>query len=556
MDSYWHSRQTLADAAMEKDERALSLRVHNAYESELRRLNREIAEYYQRYGENGVLEYRRLMETMDPKDRELLIRDCDEFLRQHPDMQSIVDVRKSIYQLNRLEGLQASARLHLYQATGDVVQRIDNHIMRQSLRGANTAAEAMGFGRSFYSMDSDAVRRFVDTVWMGNTSYSQRIWDNTETLASYVAQDMSKALARGDSYQRIAKALEKRFVDVPQSSLMRLVYTEGTYVSRMAQVEELKREGFDSYTIEVVHDERACEECEGVNGSTFRFEDMQVGVNFPPLHPYCRCQIAPAVDDWDAWQQKQEEGEGKKVEGIRDLFARKRINKKEAVYTKLEAEHKKLLNKRLKRSNKTARNLYFKNEHRFLAPDYLDTYEAYYDPVSNKVGIDLRLFDDGKREAGDTWFHEFGHNIDYLYGSGDGPFSYLYEDGAFRKALSSDANKAIQSLRQTLINEGIAPEDLEDMVEFRMFEQLAGLSDAEAHAVSDMFDAATKGVIKGIWGHPYGYWDEDGENQSTEGFAEMFAGVTGSDISLSKIKEYFPQAFEVFLKMIEEMGGM
>ena len=307
MDSYWHKRQTLADAAMEKDERALSVRVHNAYESELRRLNREIAEYYQRYGENGVLEYRRLMETMDAKDRELLIRDCDEFLRQHPDMHSIVDVRKSIYQLNRLEGLQASARLHLYQATGDVVQRIDNHIVRQSLRGANTAAEAMGFGRSFYSMDSDAVRRFVDTVWTGNTSYSQRIWDNTETLASYVAQDMSKALARGDSYQRIAKALEKRFVDVPQSSLMRLVYTEGTYVSRMAQVEELKREGFDSYTIEVVHDERACEECEGVNGSTFRFEDMQVGVNFPPLHPYCRCQIAPAVDDWDAWQQKQEE---------------------------------------------------------------------------------------------------------------------------------------------------------------------------------------------------------------------------------------------------------
>lgn len=313
MDSYWHSRQTLADAAMEKDERALSIRVHNAYESELRRLNREIAEYYQRYGENGVLEYRRLMETMDPKDRELLIRDCDEFLRQHPDMQSIVDVRKSIYQLNRLEGLQASARLHLYQATGDVVQRIDNHIVRQSLRGANTAAEAMGFGRSFYSMDSDAVRRFVDTVWTGNTSYSQRIWDNTETLASYVAQDMSKALARGDSFQRIAKALEKRFVDVPQSSLMRLVYTEGTYVSRMAQVEELKREGFDSYTIEVVHDERACEECEGVNGSTFRFEDMQVGVNFPPLHPYCRCQIAPAVDDWDAWQQKQEELARQKV---------------------------------------------------------------------------------------------------------------------------------------------------------------------------------------------------------------------------------------------------
>ena len=236
MSTYWQRRQNMADAAMERDERALSKRVEQAYTRELKGLEREISSYYQRYGEDNFIAYRHLMETMDPVDRDLLIRDCDKFLTAHPDMQSIVDVRKSIYKLNRLEGLQASARLPLYQATGAVAQRIDNPIMRQSLRGANTAAEAMGFGRAFYNIDSDLVRRFVDTVWTGSASYSQRIWDNTETLASYVAQDMSKALARGDSYQRIAKALEKRFVDVPQSSLMRLVYTEGTYVSRMAQV--------------------------------------------------------------------------------------------------------------------------------------------------------------------------------------------------------------------------------------------------------------------------------------------------------------------------------
>lgn len=307
MSTYWQRRQNMADAAMERDERALSKRVEQAYTRELKGLEREIASYYQRYGEDNVIAYRRLMETMDPVDRDLLIRDCDKFLRQYPDMQSIVDVRKSIYQLNRLEGLQASAWVHFYNVTFEVSGYVDKHLLEQSLRGANTAAEAMGFGRSFYSMDSDAVRRFVDTVWTGSASYSQRIWDNTETLASYVAQDMAKAFARGDSYQRIAKALEKRFVDVPQSSLMRLVYTEGTYVSRMAQVEELKREGFDSYTIEVVHDGRTCEQCHSVEGKTFRFEDMQVGVNFPPIHPYCRCQIAPAVDDWDAWQQKQDE---------------------------------------------------------------------------------------------------------------------------------------------------------------------------------------------------------------------------------------------------------
>ena len=94
MSTYWQRRQNMADAAMERDERVLSKRVEQAYTRELKGLEREIASYYQRYGEDNVIAYRRLMETMDPVDRELLIRDCDKFLRQHPDMQSMVDVRK------------------------------------------------------------------------------------------------------------------------------------------------------------------------------------------------------------------------------------------------------------------------------------------------------------------------------------------------------------------------------------------------------------------------------------------------------------------------------
>lgn len=303
--SYWSERQRIADAAMERDERLLSERVRRVYERELKDLDRQVADYYKRYGEDNVIAYRYLMEMLDQADRDLLIRDCDKFLVTHPEMTSIVDVRKSIYKLNRLEGLQASARLRLYSATDEISGAVTDHLAKQALRGANTAAQAMGFGKSFYKLDPDFIRRFVDTPWTGGARYSQRIWDNADTLAAYVGQDMAKAFARGDSYERIAKALSKRFVDVPQSSLMRLVYTEGTYTSRAAQAEELKREGFDEYTVEVVHDGHTCEECHGVEGKTFRFDDVEPGVNFPPLHPYCRCQIAPAVSDWDAWEAKQ-----------------------------------------------------------------------------------------------------------------------------------------------------------------------------------------------------------------------------------------------------------
>lgn len=120
---------------------------------------------------------------------------------------------------------------------------------------------------------------------------------------------MAKALARGVSYEQMTSELHKRFIDVSEANIMRLVQTEGTYVARAAQAAELKCEGFDSYYINPVGDERTCEVCEDVgkhsHDEVYRFDDAVVGQNFPPLHPRCRCQIALAVSDWDAWQKQQ-----------------------------------------------------------------------------------------------------------------------------------------------------------------------------------------------------------------------------------------------------------
>lgn len=305
MATYWERRIARADAAMESDERAIARRVSRAYETEMADLSKEIASYYERYGQDGVLRYRTMLEAMDEADRDLLMRDCDAWATAHPDHAGMVAVRKSIYKLDRLEGLQASARLHLARATAQATDGLGEHLVRQAMRGANAVAETMGFGRAFHTMDDDTIRRFVGTPWNAGESYSQRVWNNADKVAAYVQDDMAKALARGESYRRLADAVSKRFVGVSESSVMRLVYTEGTYVSRQAQLAELAREGFEEYRIEPIGDERTCSECSGLTGKAFRVEDAMPGVNLPPIHPNCRCQIAPAVDDWDAWVRQQ-----------------------------------------------------------------------------------------------------------------------------------------------------------------------------------------------------------------------------------------------------------
>ena len=166
-------------------------------------------------------------------------------------------------------------------------------------------AEAMGYGKGFHALDDDTIRRFVNTRWASGKSYSEAIWGDSERVAAWVQDDMAKALARGESWRRLCDELSRRFVDVSERDVMRLVVTEGTYVSRQAQLAELAREGFAEYRVEPVGDERTCEVCSALVGKAFPVDGARVGATLPPIHPRCRCQIAPAVDDWDAWVRDQ-----------------------------------------------------------------------------------------------------------------------------------------------------------------------------------------------------------------------------------------------------------
>ena len=116
---------------------------------------------------------------------------------------------------------------------------------------------------------------------------------------------MAKALARGDGYDKMRGEIAKRFVGQSVSNIMRVVQTEGTYVSRQAQGEEMRRAGFDPYHIDSLDDRRTCPTCRAISKRShrepFRFEDARPGENYPPLHPRCRCEVNPAVDSWAEW---------------------------------------------------------------------------------------------------------------------------------------------------------------------------------------------------------------------------------------------------------------
>lgn len=314
--NYWDKRQQQLNSQLEKDETMLKKRLSSFYDSECRKLEKEIASYYQQYGEDNIIQYRSLMGALSEGDKRLLIERMGAFAEKYPEYEDLIPIRESIYKLNRLEGLQTSIRMQQLEIGAVNNQALRAHLEKQALRSANSIAELLGFGKNFYFVNSDIVKAAVGVAWSNGKNFSQRIWGNAEKLADYLCTDVAQAIARGDSYDRIARRMKKRFGDVSRNDMYRLIYTEGTFVINEADARGFEAD-FDQYQIYTIGDKKVCSICKGLEPKTFNFKDRQPGVNFPPLHAWCRCKHAPAVTNWDAWmedyERKHTNGQAEKV---------------------------------------------------------------------------------------------------------------------------------------------------------------------------------------------------------------------------------------------------
>lgn len=298
--SYWTDRQEQLKQSAEKSEAALKKRLEKFYDAEFKRLNKEIAAYYQTYGYDNVIEYRRLLQSLSDEDRTLLMERMDDFAEKYPQYANLMPVRESIYKLDRLQGLQYSVFMTEAEIAGYTNEQIEEYLRRLSQQGLNYGMETLGFGKNFYSINDDIVRQFVGVPWCNGENFSARIWNDTKKLAQYLNQDLAQGFARGDSYDKLVRNLRQRFGRVNRKDAYRLIYTEGTFVMAESTMQPFK-EDFTKYRTSPVLDGKTCSICRNMRHEVFEISERQPGVNFPPFHPWCRDSWEIVVDDWDAW---------------------------------------------------------------------------------------------------------------------------------------------------------------------------------------------------------------------------------------------------------------
>jgi SPP1 gp7 family putative phage head morphogenesis protein len=295
---YWHDRKVQYDASLAKDEKRLYSKLAAYYEKEAARLDKEIAAYYTKYSVNGVLSYRNLLETLPDADKRLLIEQLDEFVKKYPDYADLVPVRESIYKLNRLEGLRQSIAMQQLHMGAYEQQQALSFFQRQALRYANGAASFLGLGSGFYRLDSDVIRASVGNKWCDGKDFSERIWNNRTKLGNALHTQFVNGVIRGDDYHQLARQLREKFTQVSQKNAERLTFTEDTYLSNEAAMQVFEREAsVTEYEYICTGDAETCDICRGLSGERFKIAERVPGLNFPPMHPWCRCFFDPVIPE-------------------------------------------------------------------------------------------------------------------------------------------------------------------------------------------------------------------------------------------------------------------
>lgn len=190
----------------------------------------------------------------------------------------------------------------------------------------------------------------------------------------------------------------------------------------------------------------------------------------------------------------------------------------------------------------------------------------HFHPGKNRVfmNIDKDITGDKHKDPGDTFFHEFGHQIDYLKTKTMNLGRYTEYSTELGKMIYEEVQEQIKAQpdKRVTVKRALLKQQL--MKDTQENEKSMG-------SISDLYGGATKNKLRVRMGHKDAYWEPpkiryvkrtDVEKEQyrqmmlgAEGFAEMFSAEVRQSDEIEKFKKYLPKSYEKFKSMLIDLGG-
>ncbi len=154
-----------------------------------------------------------------------------------------------------------------------------------NLKTANVVSGGFISGK----LDKKALTAIINYKW-SEKKFSKAIWDNTTNLTANVKRIITKGIASGSGVQKMVREL-RQVTQKEKYVVERLVRTECKYFANQSELTAYKENGIKQYVFMGGTEGSISCNCKTYNNKIFNVDDAEAGVNFPPLHPNCKCCI-------------------------------------------------------------------------------------------------------------------------------------------------------------------------------------------------------------------------------------------------------------------------
>ena len=304
---YWTKRKAnLIYEQMDKAERQAD-KFDDIYRQSKAYLDKQINKVFDKFQRDYGLserDARHILKNMKGQKDLTELRKVLEARPNDPNIQRLLadlDSPAYAYRMKRLERLNDDLdrmRESIYHSEKSSSDVFYSDLMKDSYYKATfDLQQQTGLAYSFSGLPETEIKRLQGLKWTGE-AYSDRIWSNTGALASSVKDELLVSLMTGRSVRDTSQAIAERF-EVGQNKARRLVRTESAFFHNQMELLSYEDAEITKYKFVAVLDRRTSHICQEHDNKVYDTDKAVPGVNYPPLHPWCRSTTVAHDDEID-----------------------------------------------------------------------------------------------------------------------------------------------------------------------------------------------------------------------------------------------------------------
>lgn len=323
--NYWEKRALENKLNIIENEMDYLKRLDSIYNEAMKQIDTKLGSVYARYAENNKLTlkqaYKRLPKAMEKSYKNDIMDYIAKAKSGDPKWQKYLLDQSLMHQHSVLDQLRTEYRNIVYNID---MQETGGKFLEKVYTNANYYAQYASNGSSkeevFAHVDQEKIKRLLTENWTGGGNFSQLIWKNKEQLVQALDDIVIKGLAVGDGYDKMSKELAKR-MDVSVKAAKRLIMTESARMDNEGLLEHYRNTGVEQLLFVATLDSKTSEICRAMDGTIINVEDAHIGLNVPPLHPYCRSVISPYYEFNEVTERLYKNAYGKTRTGRNRTYA-------------------------------------------------------------------------------------------------------------------------------------------------------------------------------------------------------------------------------------------